>query len=869
MKRFIIYFCLSIFALPLFAQMSEKGKSDLAMLNYVTYLYYDIEAQKNNRLYLEDIYNQIENNVLEDKIDEGTQDRLIKMRNQIFEFRMIEIQRDRIELLNENKQSQAIKNVIPSPLYLLSIIQAEDSEDPVRIAMTLAATAVSSVSNYSSAKNDANIEYLKNGWELDDKQMKALHDLSQGALNYKITFVRDNDIKAKDTLTKEMLQEFAQESRKTNLASKISFFERKESRDNYKYFGLYYLAMAKAYYENGQYKECLTAIENYEKNNVQIFRKDYDYAKVLPLVIVAAQKVYPKNYEVYVDKYLFDKNTKDDVNLTIKGNSKETDWEIRYFAAQTCVQLYAKTGDEKYLSEAYSLCFDAVRKYTDVQKELVNEYFEPITTPKTATKADKEVIKQRQKERETELYPISEPLMLNCDMLYALAEKLNKSQKEKDVIRSIVSDAFVFPQLKSTYIYQAKNISKPLDSLLYDLVKETNAEIGLHSYGFKNVFLNEYKTKYQEVLSEKFVTKNASDIALLADKARTTNSVVASWSSGNEFIVPGNYLGQTSTISVTIKELKPDSSIPTVVQFKDVSFKVDKIKKGKDVKKLEEWNCYISFIDETLRKFSYDSKSTYSVVVDVSLGSTCVSFVFFSKKALIGIDFEQVSDKLLTSVVEPFAFKFPEVKANWNKNLEFSKEVDELLTKYILGSVKGLDKNSAKFQQSFINEYKTAYYEQLTNVLGVSSEKELLNILEMAKNSSEIYAALEGVSVTLPARLIYSNSFINLDLIEDDVIVCSKKNIPYKKSNKVSEISFGEQKEEVTDIELDFEELKKFKFHSKKKYRINMNVSSGNNSYTIVFVRNEYGILKTQKFVTLSQYLYGSLFGQMLENNRN
>ena len=101
------------------------------------------------------------------------------------------------------------------------------------------------------------------------------------------------------------------------------------------------------------------------------------------------------------------------------------------------------------------------------------------------------------------------------------------------------------------------------------------------------------------------------------------------------------------------------------------------------------------------------------------------------------------------------------------------------------------------------------------------------------------------------------------------MIVCSKKNIPYKKSNKVSEISFGEQKEEVTDIELDFEELKKFKFHSKKKYRINMNVSSGNNSYTIVFVRNEYGILKTQKFVTLSQYLYGSLFGQMLENNRN
>ena len=867
MKRLVIYFCLSIFALPLFTQTLKKGNSDLAMLNYVTYLYYDIGAQKNNRLYLEDIYNQIENNVLEDKIDEGTQDRLIKMRNQIFEFRMIEIQRDRIDFLNENKQSQAIKSAIPSPLYLLSITQ---SGDPVRIAMSLVATVVSSVSNYSTAKNDANIEYLKNDWELDDKQMGALHDLSQGALNYKITFVRDNGIKAKDTLTTEMLQEFAQESRKTNLASKISFFERKESKDNYKYFGPYYLALAKAYYENGRYKDCLSAIENYENNNIQIFRKDYDYAKVLALVIVSAQKVYPKNYEVYVDKYLFDLNTKDDINLTIKGNSKETDWEIRYFVAQTCVQLYAKTGDVKYLNEAYSICFDAVRKYADVQKELVNNFFEPINIPKTATQAEKEIIKQRQKERETELYPISEPLMLNCDMLYALAEKLNKAQEEIDVIKCIVSDAFVFPQLKSNYIYQTKNISKSLDTLLYDLVKETNNEIEKHSNSFRNVFLNEYKMKYQDILSDKFCTRNASDIAFLADKARTTNSVYAAWSSGNEFIVPGNYLSQSSSLKVSIKELKPNSNVPTVVQFDNVSFKVDKIKKGKDERKLDEWRCYISFIDEPLRKFSYDSKSAYSIVVDLSLGDTSVSFVFVSKKSLIGIEFEQVSDSFLASIVEPFSFKFPKVEANFEKKLKLSEEVDQLLTEYIRASILRLNENSEKFQQSFIKEYKFSYYEQLLNVLGVFSEKELLNILSMYENSLEIYTSIEGVSVTVPARLIYLNSSISLDLIEDGVIVCSKKDIPYKKSNKVSEVSVGEQKEEVTEIELDFEELKKYKFDSKKNYRINMNVSSGNNTYMIVFVRNEYSsliVLKTQKFVTLAQYLDGILSEQIFKNN--
>ena len=322
-----------------------------------------------------------------------------------------------------------------------------------------------------------------------------------------------------------------------------------------------------------------------------------------------------------LDSPLFNSNTKDSIDLTVKGNSKETDWELRYFVAQTCVQLYAKTNNEKYLNEAYSICFDAVRRYTDIQNDLVREYFEPIKIPDTATKADKEVIKQRQKERETELYPISEPLMLNCDMLYALADKLNKSQKDKDVIKRIISDAFVFPQLKTSYVTQTANVSKPLDTLLYDLVKETNNEIGLHSNSFKDVFINEYKTKYKEVLSEKFVTNNATDIAELADKARTTNSVIVTWSSGNEFTIPGNYLGQTSSMSVTIKELKPNSTIPTVKKFEDVSFNVNKIKKGKNEKNIEEWICYISFIDDNLKKFSYDSKANYSVVIDATLGS--------------------------------------------------------------------------------------------------------------------------------------------------------------------------------------------------------------------------------------------------------
>ena len=860
-----ILICLC-FTFSLFAQMTEKEKADLAILNYVTYLSYDIQSQKNNRLYLEDIYNQIENNVLEDKIDEGTQTSLINMRNNIFKLRMIETQRNRIEFLYENKQTQAIKNAIPNPLYLLSVVQ---SKNLATMLMTLASTAVSSISNYTSAKNDANIEFLEKGWELDDKQMEELHKLSQSTWEYKGRYIRDNNVKAEDTLTTDMLREFSFENSKENLDSKIAFFEREESKKNYKYFGLYYLALVKAYYENGQYIECLTAIENFEKNNVKIFRKDYDYARVLPLVIVAAQKVYPKNYEKYIDKYLF--STKNGIDLTVKGNTKEIDWEIRYFVAQTCVQLYKKTNDVKYLEEAYSICFDAVRRYVDVQKEIATNYFKPIEIPETATKVDKEVLKQLQKARETELYPISEPLILNCELLYALFDELNKPQTEKDKIKNILSDAFVFPQLNSIYLTQTKNKSVPIDTLLLDLVKKTNSDIEKHSDDFKNSFINEYKSKYKDILLQKFCTKNEKEVSMLVDKARVTATTESSWTTNNTLVVPGNYLGQNSSINITINELNPNSNTPIVSKFENLSFKVDKIKKGKNLENLEEWKCYVSFLDEGIRNFSYNTKSSYSVIVDIKLGKSDISYVFFSKKSLIGIEFEQVTDRLLTSSVNSASFKFPKFNDEWNtKELSLTNEVENLLNDYILGSVKHIKDNSEDFRQSFINEYKSIYYEQIKEILGVSTELEVLNILEMDKNSSEIYASIEGTTVTLPANLIYSNSSISLELIEDDVKICSKNNIIYTKSNKVSEINNGENKEEVTQIELDFNELKNYKFDAKKNYKINMYINSGDKNYSILFVRKEYShliLFKTQRFVTLSQHLKEVVEDQMEKNN--
>ena len=54
-------------------------------------------------------------------------------------------------------------------------------------------------------------------------------------------------------------------------------------------------------------------------------------------------------------------------------------------------------------------------------------------------------------------------------------------------------------------------------------------------------------------------------------------------------------------------------------------------------------------------------------------------------------------------------------------------------------------------------------------------------------------------------------------------------------NRKIKEVFFGNIKEEVTSIELDFDDLKKYKFNSNKNYRIIMTVLL-NNKNTLSFL---------------------------------
>ena len=86
--------------------------------------------------------------------------------------------------------------------------------------------------------------------------------------------------------------------------------------------------------------------------------------------LVAAQNVYADNmeeYEATINKYAATLNS-----------PYQTRWELKYFAAQSYLDLYTKTNDIKYLKKAYVIAKDNVNTLSKKQEELNDTYIQDI-----------------------------------------------------------------------------------------------------------------------------------------------------------------------------------------------------------------------------------------------------------------------------------------------------------------------------------------------------------------------------------------------------------------------------------------------------------------------------------------------------------
>lgn len=415
------------------AGLSDTQRYSINMLNHLVVLTQEINASKNSRLYLEEAYSSLINNISPEVVDNRTLVEINYLLDTLERYRMINVKRDRLAYIYEQNKAQALRDALPNPLGLLSAVQSFDLSGLIGSVVYMAMDAYTS---YESGDAQADLQYLQDGWALDDEEAAALHEIRKGTFNYMVETVRDYELPGSLALTEQAVADYVEWKNKTNNTQVIQFFE--ENAQIYQGFGPYWLTLAECYYENGDYDQCLQAIAHYQAMQNHIFRRDYAYARVLPLGIIAASHVYDEpQYVDVAQTYAQD----------ILANTANTDWTLRYFAAQTCIDLYGITGETDYLREAYDIALNNVNYLIDEQKQLNDEYLQAVQeagTPADATDAQKKEIKQYNKllreERKTALPPVHEPLLLNCELLFSLAGELHISETEAARIDDLIHE---------------------------------------------------------------------------------------------------------------------------------------------------------------------------------------------------------------------------------------------------------------------------------------------------------------------------------------------------------------------------------------------------------------------------------------------
>lgn len=425
--------------------LNSVQENSIAWLNYLTMLTQEINSSKNSKLFLEEAYSSLINNTNPENVNEITESYLASLLDTIEKYRMITVKRDRLKYIYEQNQAKAIKEAVPNPVALLS---ATSSLNPQKLAASIVYMAVDSYSSYSAYTNEINQEYLKSGWELDDEEAETLHESRKRAFLFMLDIVDEDNLPGYLALNENSVKRFVECKNNDNVHQQIQFLESNE--DTYREFGNYWLLLAECYYNNEQYDKCLESIAHYERLDYNIFRKDYYLAKVLPLAIASASKVYVESrYISAAERYL----------EIIKNNTESEDWSLKFFAAEIYADLYSRTNNEKYLRAAYDIVLNnvnyLVKKQDEINKAYCSEVKEiPVTEEqsKEEKKQIKDYNKALKEKRETELPEVYEPLAINCELLASIAEKMQLTQSDKNRISGILSDAFLTQPLNELFI---------------------------------------------------------------------------------------------------------------------------------------------------------------------------------------------------------------------------------------------------------------------------------------------------------------------------------------------------------------------------------------------------------------------------------
>lgn len=404
-------------------QLTDVQRNSVNMLNHLVVLTQEIVTARDSRLRLEDAYMDLVNNTAPNAVNVQASAQLDRLLEQLHALQILDVKRSRLDYILEKDKARAIREAMAEG------VQEGKKNKELPVAATIAVVVVRTAMEATNRLEEAELSYMQDNWALDDEEMQIVHELRKDAFLYTVGVTREYQLDDRFSLTEQAIDEFVANKNKTNTASKIQFFEANQA--TYEFYGPYWLTLAECYYENGDYLKCLRAITTYETLNIRIYRRDYALARVLPLGVAAAEQAlggdqYAETAVRYADM--------------IMANTGNDDWALRYFAAYTYHDVYARTQDAAQLRKAYDAALNNVNRLVEEQKQLNADYLSAeqqgqtgyidASTGEIAGAAD----------RRKALPEVCEPLVLNCELLLDLADEMDVDDAERRRLDSILHE---------------------------------------------------------------------------------------------------------------------------------------------------------------------------------------------------------------------------------------------------------------------------------------------------------------------------------------------------------------------------------------------------------------------------------------------
>ena len=214
--------------------LNDTQLNSINMLNYLVMLTQEINAATNGRLYLEEAYSSLINNTLPEAVDNRTLVEINYLLDTLEDYRMIAVKRERIQYIYEQNQAQALRNALPNPLGLISAVHSFSLSG---LIASVSYMALDSINSYLTSSTQADMQYLQDGWDLDDKQAAVLHGIRKGTFNYMVETVREYQLPGKLALTEQAVSDFVIWKNKSNNLQEIQIFE--ENRETKQALGPY------------------------------------------------------------------------------------------------------------------------------------------------------------------------------------------------------------------------------------------------------------------------------------------------------------------------------------------------------------------------------------------------------------------------------------------------------------------------------------------------------------------------------------------------------------------------------------------------------------------------------------------------------